>query len=222
MLTLTNYTVSQELLQEAQSQLPTIDNRLSLNQPTGEFFYEPWIVKPEYRGTIWEEILNSLPLPKGEARLIKLVQGECYPSHADVDDRWHINLTGNNSFIIDLEKQQMYQTNQLGHWYDMNAGVRHTAANFGSEDRVQLVIRQLLPRASITNPKQISIKLKTVVGDRRFIFDDVISPWLNRAFKQGIVSNFVGQDLEATFIIEESHIAELDKLVNQHFTLTIK
>jgi hypothetical protein len=222
MLDLTNYTISNELLQTAISSLPNIDSRIALNEPSGDFFTDHWVIKPEFKGTVWEEILNSLPLPKGEARLIKLAQGECYPSHADVDDRWHMNLTGNNSFIIDLEKQQMHQTNQLGHWYNMNAGVRHTAANFGSEDRVQLVIRQLLPRASITNPKQISLKLKTVVGDRRFIFDDVISPWLNRAFKQGIVSNFVGQDLEATFIIEESHIAELDKLINQHFTLTTK
>jgi hypothetical protein len=220
MLTLTNYTVSQELLQEAQSQLPTIDNRLSLNQPTGEFFYEPWIVKPEYRGTIWEEILNSLPLPKGEARLIKLAQGECYPSHADVDDRWHMNLTGNNSFIIDLEKQQMHQTNQLGHWYDMDAGVRHTAANFGHIDRIQLVVRQLLDRNVLVNPVDIKIVLKINTSDFRYQFDSTISPWLNRANKQGVINNFKFVDGEVSFSIEQDCVDSLKQILPDIFEIT--
>ena len=65
-------------------------------------------------------------------------------------------------------------TAEAGIWYDMNAGRRHTAAHFGSEDRVQLVVRQLLPAPLIVNPKEVSITLKQVVVDRRFIFDDII------------------------------------------------
>ena len=222
MLEPTNYTVPQELLQEAIASIPNIDSRLALNQPTGKFFNDPWEIKPEFKGTVWETILNILDEPKGEARLIKLVQGESYPSHADIDDRWHLALTGNNSYLIDLEKRVMHQTDKNGIWYSMNAGIRHTAANFGSEDRIQLVVRKLLPAPNIQNPVDVSITLKTVVEDRRFIFDDVISPWLNYAYKKGIVDNFKGEDLIATMIVESDYVKELEDLTKEHFVLTVK
>lgn len=222
MLELTNYTVPQDLLQEAIDSIPDVDSRLSLNQPTGRFFNDPWEIKAEFKGTVWEKILNILNEPKGEARLIKLIQGESYPSHADIDDRWHLALTGNNSFLIDLEKLEMHKTDKNGKWYSMNAGTRHTAANFGSEDRIQLVVRKLLPVPNIQNPVDIAITLKTVVEDRRFIFDDVISPWLNYAYKKGIVDNFKGEDLIATMTVEKDHIDNLKELIKEHFVLTIK
>jgi hypothetical protein len=222
MLQQTYYTVSEELMQEARLALPNIDSRLAINQPTGKFFSDPWEIKLEFKGTVWEKILDKISEDKGEARLIKLLPGECYPSHADIDDRWHLSLTGNNSFLIDLENNIMHQTNVEGQWFLMNAGVRHTAANFGSEDRVQLVVRKLLPTPQIKNPKTVSIKLKQVIGERRFVFDDIISPWLNKAYKLGIVDNFKGEDLEAKFTVEESYIAELRQVIDYYFTLTIE
>lgn len=222
MLQQTYYTVSEELMQEARHALPSIDSRIAINQPTGKFFSDPWVIKSEFKGTIWEKILDKISEDKGEARLIKLSPGECYPSHADIDDRWHLSLTGNNSFLIDLENNIMHQTNVEGQWFLMNAGVRHTAANFGSEDRVQLVVRKLLPTPQIKNPKTVSIKLKQVIGERRFVFDDIISPWLNKAYKLGIVDNFKGEDLEARFTVEESYIAELQQVIDYYFTLTIE
>jgi hypothetical protein len=221
MLVLTNYSISPELLQLAQKEIPNIDSRLVLNQPTGRFFNDPWEIKPEFKGTVWEQILDSLNEDKGEARLIKLVQGMCYPSHADIDDRWHLTIQGNHSYLIDLETNTMHQTDKLGAWYVMDAGIRHSAANFGSCDRIQLVVRKLLPPPNIINPKCVSIKLKTVVEDRRFIFDDIISPWLNRAYKLGIVENFKGEDLEATFTIEDSAIEELINISSKYFSISI-
>jgi hypothetical protein len=222
MLHQTYYTVSKELMQEARSALPNIDSRLAINQPTGKFFSDPWETKSEFKGTVWEKILDKISEDKGEARLIKLLPGECYPSHADIDDRWHLSLTGNNSFLIDLENNAMHQTNVEGRWFLMNAGIRHTAANFGSEDRVQMVVRKLLPTPQIKNPKTVSIKLKQVIGERRFVFDDIISPWLNKAYKLGIVDNFKGEDLEARFTVEESYIAELQQVIDYYFTLTVE
>ena len=221
MLNLTTYTVPKDLLQEAIDSIPYIDSRLVINQPTGRFFNDPWEIKPEFKGTVWEKILDTLDEPKGEARLIRLPQGTCYGSHADIDDRWHLALTGDHAYLIDLEKEIMYQASEKGRWYDMDAGIRHTAANFGSCDRTQLVVRKLLPVPNIQNPKKVSITLKSVVVERRFIFDDVISPWLNYAYKKGIVDKFNGQDLEATMIIEESHIDHLHELIKEYFTLTI-
>jgi len=222
MLQQTYYIVSEELMQEARLALPNIDSRLAINQPTGKFFSDPWEIKSEFKGTVWEKILDKISEDKGEARLIKLLPGECYPSHADIDDRWHLSLTGNNSFLIDLENNIMHQTNVEGRWFLMNAGIRHTAANFGSEDRVQMVVRKLLPTPQIKNPKTVSIKLKQVIGERRFVFDDIISPWLNKAYKLGIVDNFKGEDLEAKFTVEESYIAELRQVIDYYFTLTVE
>lgn len=221
MIVLTNYNISLELLQQAQLEVPNIDSRLVLNQPTGRFFNDPWEIKPEFKNTVWEQVLDSLSEPKGEARLIRLDQGVCYPSHADIDDRWHLTIQGNHSYLIDLESHTMYQTDELGTWYFMDAGRRHTAANFGSGYRIQLVVRKLLPLPNITNPVNVSIKLKSLIDERRFVFDDIISPWLNRAYKQGIVDNFKGEELEATFTVESSAVDELQKLIDSHFTLTI-
>lgn len=222
MLTLTNYTVPENLLQEAVDSIPNVDYRLALNQPTGRFFNDPWEIRPEFKGTVWEKILDILDEEKGEARLIRLTQGQAYASHSDIDDRWHLALTGNNSYLIDLENQKMHQAEKNGCWYSMDAGRRHTAANFGSEDRIQLVVRKLLPAPNIKVPVNISITLKTVSDDRRFIFDDVVSPWLNYAYKKGIVDNFKGEDLIATMTVEEEYVDELSKLIEKHFVLTIQ
>jgi len=221
MLEPTNYTISVALLQEAVKSLPKIDTRIALNEPTGDFFHDPWQIKPEYKDTVWEEILDNIAVDKGEARLIKLTPGEAYPSHADIDDRWHLSIQGNHSYLIDLETHTMHPTEVDGKWYTMDAGCRHTAANFGSEDRIQLVVRQLLPRNILKDPIEVFITLKDIVVDRRFIFDDVISPWLNRAFKRGIVSKFNGQDLIASLTIEMDCLDELEELTNKYFTLTI-
>jgi hypothetical protein len=220
-ITPTNYKINDELLQEAINSLPNVDSRLSLNQPNGRFFNDPWQLKTEYKNTVWQKILDSLNEQKGEARLIKLAQGQCYPSHADIDDRWHLSLTGNHSYLIDLDNNTMHKTDECGRWYSMDAGRRHTAANFGSGDRIQLVVRKLLPVPNIANPLNVKITLKEVLSERRFVFDDIISPWLNYAYKKGIVDNFKGEDLKATFVVEKSYFDELKILISSHFNIEI-
>ena len=106
MLNKTNYSINPELLQNIIAYIDTESDRSAINQPTGNFFYDPWEIKPEFRDTIWETIYDSLPKAKGEARIIRLTSGEGYVAHADIDDRFHLNLIGNNAFLIDLEKEQ--------------------------------------------------------------------------------------------------------------------
>ena len=119
MLTPTNYTVNPNLFQEACSQLPEEGMKTTINQSTGDFFYDPWILKDEYKGTVWETLYNSLPGAKGEARIIILDPGQAYTIHADIDDRYHLNILGDESFLIDLMREQMHRLNQDGVWYDM-------------------------------------------------------------------------------------------------------
>jgi hypothetical protein len=202
MIQSTPFSISKDVLDSAIAALPAIDNREALNYPTGHFFYDPWEIKSEYKGTVWETILNSLDEPLGEARLIKLKQGEAYPSHSDLDDRWHLSLIGNNSFLINLETKEMHETLVDGKWQIMNAGIKHTAANFGSTDRIQLVVRKLVSMADIIDPVRIRITLTSETDDRRFMFDNIISPWLNYSFKTGVIKDFVGKDLSAELTIE--------------------
>jgi hypothetical protein len=219
MLSKTDYSISTIILQEALDSLPNIDSRLSLNQPTGNFFTDPWEVRSEFADTVWKVVLGMIPNPIGEARLIKLKPKECYSSHADIDDRWHLNLTGNNSYLIDLETNTMHQSS-IKQWYSMNAGIRHVAANFGSEDRIQLVVRRLLPVNQLVDP--VTVAIKPSKSDSRFHFDDVVSPWLNKAFKVGIVANFGWQDTQAEFDVERNNVEELRNLINhEHHGLEI-
>ena len=219
MLEPTHYTISDILLQEAVHLLPKIDARVALNQPTRDFFNDHWTIKPEFKGTVWETILDSLEEPKGEARLIKMSPGECYPSHADVDDRWHLTICGNHSYLIDLDTATMYPTEPNGRWYLMDAGKRHSAANFGSENRIQLVIRKLLPSGMINNPVDITIRLRVVNYDYRFVFDDIVSPWLNRAYKRGIVNYFEIDKHTVKITISREYIKELHDTIEEHFTI---
>ena len=219
MLVPTHYTISDDLLQEAFNSLPDIDSRLALNEPSGSFFTDHWVIKPEFKGTVWEQVLDSLEEPKGEARLIKMGPGECYPSHADIDDRWHLTITGNHSYLIDLDSTTMYPTDPNGQWYLMDAGSRHSAANFGSENRIQLVVRKLLPSGMINNPIDITLRLRVVNYDYRFVFDDIVSPWLNRAYKRGIVNRFNTDGQLVKITISKEYIKELAEAINEYFTI---
>ena len=92
MLSKTNHTVDISLFQEACDQLPSRDMKTTINCPTGNFFYDAWKLKEEFKGTVWETLYNSLPVAKGEARIIILDPAHCYQTHADIDDRYH-NMT---------------------------------------------------------------------------------------------------------------------------------
>lgn len=189
MITSLHIPVDSGLLSRALSDIPEIDFRLTLNQPTGDFFYNAWQIRPEFKGTVWDDILKTLPYPLGEARLIKLNKGTCYTEHADIDDRWHLSIVKGNSYLVDLENHTLHDV-KLGEWYDMDAGRQHSAVNFGGEDRIQLVVRQLLTRGTLDNPRDYQIKFDTTVSNWRYVFDHVYSPMLNRLNKQSKLDNF--------------------------------
>ncbi len=221
MLQSTNYTVSDEILQEAIMQSSQDQFKVSLNQPNGDFFYDPWEIKPEFKNTVWEKILDSLPELKGEARIITLKPGNAYYSHADADDRWHLNLKSEHAFLCDIDDQQMYHLSPDGVWYQMNAGKRHSAVNFGNTDRTQIVVRQLLKSNKLSDAIPIKIVLKDSVPDFRYHFDNTVSVWLNKANKTGIISNFKFFDNTVSFDIENAQLDSLKKIVPNLFEIVI-
>ena len=207
----TKHIVARDLLVAASNALPDIEFKFALNNPTGNFFYDPWIIKDEFKNTVWHEIFNSLPFEnKGEARLIKLDIERCYTMHADIDDRWHLSFDYNNSYLIDLATKKMHQP-EPGIWYTMDAGLLHSAVHFGDKARYQLVVRQLLPKCKLIDPIDVKLQLHDAPGNYRYILDSYISPKLNAMCKDKKVSKFNPiNDKHINLTIERSSLAELN------------
>jgi hypothetical protein len=221
MLSPTQYSISTVLLKKAADQLFHNEFKYTINQPTGNFFYDAWQIKSELKGTIWEDILNSLPFDQGEARVIVLKPGTSYYCHADADDRWHINLQSEYGYLCDIDNSVMHQLHTDGIWYNMDAGRKHTAANFGNIDRIQLVVRQLLKKNSLKNPICVKIILKIDAADFRYHFDNTVSPWLNRANKQGIIDNFKFINNQVSFDVEQDCLDSLKNVVPEIFEIIL-
>lgn len=194
------------------------DDKTILNKPTGNFFYDPWIIKDEYRGTMWEEILSTLPEPQGEARIIVMEPGTTYMAHSDIDDRWHLNLQGNESYLIDLDNLDMHGLHKDGYWYTMDAGRKHVASNFGSVDRIQLVVRQLLKPTTEKDLVEVTIKPTKEKFDYRFQFDKYVSPWLNRTNKKGVMKDFAHDGSSVSFKVVKEALKDL--ILTDDFKIT--
>lgn len=191
--------------------------KYDLTEPTGDFFYDPWALKDEFKGTVWEDIYNSLPVKTGQARIIVLEGGTGYYQHADIDDRYHLNLKGDSAYLINLEDKIMHQLQPDGIWYEMDAGILHSAASFGRENRVQLVVRKLLVNSKLSYPVTVEI---TATSDKfRYDFDNTISPWLNKANKRKIINNFTSIDNKVMFNIEKDFLLELYDVVLEGFII---
>ena len=222
MISQTNYTVNVQLLQEACAALPDQDMKTTINKPTGNFFYDSWVLKDEYKGTVWETLYESLPMSKGEARIIILDPGQCYQSHADIDDRYHLNILGDNCYLIDLVRETMHPLSQDGVWYDMDASFLHTATNFGRCARIQLVVRKLLKKNNLLHDP-ISVRLESTLDNKdyaRYLFDNNVSPWLNQANKSGIINNFAYTREHVTFDIEADKLNSLAHILPEEICLT--
>jgi hypothetical protein len=214
MLVKTLHTVDPDLIKSAIT-TPFENGKHSLTEPTGDFFYDPWKIKEQYKDTPWQKILNSLKEPWGEARIIILESPSCYTRHADIDDRYHLNIAGDEGYLIDLEIQKMYKLKQDGVWYEMDAGKLHTAISVGEHTRVQLVVRKLLTRNILDTP--IKVNICTAGENPRYSFDNKISSWLNRANKKNIITNFKHNGASVQFDIEHNEMDSLKEIIPKEF-----
>jgi hypothetical protein len=220
MLTPTKYTVNTSLFQDACIALPEAGMKTTINQPTGDFFYDPWQLKDEYKGTVWETLYDSLPVAKGEARIIILDPGQCYQIHADIDDRYHLNILGDNSYLINLVQETMHLLSQDGIWHDMDASFLHTATNFGRTARVQLVVRKLLKKNILSNPIEVSLATSMEnTNHARFLFDNTMSPWFNEANKLGFINNFTQGAVSIKFNIEQDKLESFKRMLPEEFKI---
>ena len=160
-----------------------------LNKPTGDFFYDEWKLEDKWSGTPVQDLLSQLP-NHGEARVIVLSPGQSYCAHADIDDRWHVTLDAEQSYITDLENNKNYKLEVDNAVYVMDSGRIHTASNFGFKPRYQLVIRKLLKRNELQEPTNCTIELVDPPYNVRYLFDKSFSILLNKLEKEGKINNF--------------------------------
>lgn len=221
MITTTEFTVPLELLHTASASVNLEEFKNSINEPTGNFFYDSWKIKEEFKGTVWEIILNTLPTNIGEARVIVLNPATCYQSHADIDDRYHLNIQSESAYMIDLENRRTYKVEQDGIWYNMNAGALHSAANMGRIYRIQLVVRQLLNYNTLVDPVEVRVLSTLPLGDSRYLFDQRASSWLNYANKQEKISNFSYNGTVVQFLIEKNEVTNFKAMLGPDFIVEI-
>jgi hypothetical protein len=210
-----------DLIEQALKECPVTGERTTLNEKTGDFFYDKWQIKDIYKDTPWKEVLDTLPYTIGEARIIKLAPGESYMAHADIDNRWHLNLTGEQAFLIDLENKIMHECLRDGHWAYMDAGRIHAATNYGSIPRLQLVVREPL-RCSREPVDLVSITMEPAYEqhDFRYKFDKIFSPFLNRANQKFKLADFNHTTFSLKFKLERELLEIFKQLVTPEFKVT--
>jgi hypothetical protein len=165
--------------------------RCAINKPTGNKLYDPYELCDEWQGTEFEKLITELPVVVSEIRLMKLEPGDVYRSHADIDDRVHLNLQSNEQcYLIDLDNQNMYPVTEDNQLYIMNGSYLHTAVNFGSTPRIQLVMRIPLVKHNDPNYKSVTLEFINPPHNLRYIIDQHISPWLNRYVKYKMLGYF--------------------------------
>jgi len=184
-----------------------------LNVPTGRFFYDPWVTMPAYKDTAIDVLLKKIP-NVGEARINILAPGESYMAHADIDDRHHLNLDGEYSFLIDLDNNIMYKLECDNTVYCMDTSRIHTASNYGYKNRIQLVVRKLLVDSTLIDPIHLKITAVEAPYNLRYLFDNTFSITLNKLNKKGVLASFEKvSDVSISFAVEKEFLSEIDKCV---------
>jgi hypothetical protein len=158
-----------------------------------------------------------MPMSIGQARIIRMEPGESYMAHADIDNRWHLNLTGEQAYLIDLDDEVMYKCERDYRWAYMDASRIHAATNYGSVPRLQLVVREPL-RCSRVPVDLVSISMvRGSQHDFRYKFDKIFSPFLNRANWAHKLADFAYTEFNLSFKLERELLEEFEKLVNTEF-----
>jgi len=220
MITKQQWQCPKGLVEQALTEFP-ITESIVLNEPNSDFFYDSWKIKDLYKDTIWQQVLDTLPMSIGQARIIKMEPGESYMAHADIDNRWHLNLTGEQAYLIDLDEKIMYECVRDNHWSYMDASRIHAATNYGSVPRLQLVVREPL-RCSRQPVDLVSISMEAAYEqpDFRYKFDKVFSPFLNHANWAHKLANFAHTTFTLSFKLERELLEEFEKLITPEFKVT--
>jgi len=99
------------------------------------------VINEPFRGTIFEEILQSLPFRFGRTRLMCVPPQRCYPVHQDETIRYHLAVSSHPyAYIAYPLANKIYNIPEDGYLYQMDPREPHTAINCGPIRRFHLVV----------------------------------------------------------------------------------
>jgi hypothetical protein len=136
-----------------------------------------------------------------------------------------MTLFGNNSYLIDIEKNNLFPTLVDNTVWFLETSTKHTAANFGTVPRVQLVIRKLLNKNSLRHPVPVHLHLqsedKHFKNATRYNFDVMVQSFINTGInKNKTIDQFKGDlatassDVAVYFEIEQDCLADVEQLAS--------
>ena len=98
---------------------------------------------PEFKNTYFHHLYQTLPIPIGRMRLMKLPPKRCLSLHVDRARRWHIAMITNPAVFFFFDTPTGYKIHQIpadGWGYYIDAFVPHTVFNgHPSADRYHLL-----------------------------------------------------------------------------------
>lgn len=102
------------------------------------------VINPILQGTVFENILSSMPFNFNRAIFVYIPEGMCLRHHTDPDNKYHISVVENKgSFYYDYNTHTGVHLPADGRLRRINsAECHHTAVNGGVEGRVHLVMTE--------------------------------------------------------------------------------
>lgn len=102
------------------------------------------VINPILHGTVFEDILKTVPFKINRAVFIYIPEGMCLRHHIDPDDKYHVSVIENRgSFYYDYDRQTGVHLPADGKLRKINSSqCHHTAVNGGVEPRIHLVMTE--------------------------------------------------------------------------------
>lgn len=113
------------------------------------------VINPILKGTVFEEVLTSMPFKLNRAVFIYIPEGMCLRHHTDPDNKYHLSVVENQgSFYYDYNTRTGEHLPADGKIRRINsAECHHTAVNGGVDARVHLVMTEY--ECETTSPTSI-------------------------------------------------------------------
>ena len=134
---------------------PWANNKVALNNHTGQeydvtdtryklVYTEYKYINRIFKNTLWEQMIDQLPIKKGRARLQIMKPTSVLDLHRDFEQRYHLAIiTDPACLFLDAEENKTYHIPADGFWYKVDTTKLHSALNASNNcDRLHLVVSE--------------------------------------------------------------------------------
>ena len=99
------------------------------------------VILPRFKGSIFEELIESMPTKVCRTRIMRLKDNEAYPIHKDSHPRIHVPIVTHSecAFLFpDDDYMKNMSANGNVYWADVTRS--HTFINWGKQPRIHLLM----------------------------------------------------------------------------------